>query len=99
MLRRVVTGTAAEGGPRLPSKILLSGRDSESNRKLRLTVGRNASCDVQLDFEDMPLLCSRCHAEVTVQEGVVSVYDENSLNGTFVNSVRMRERVEVSALL
>ncbi len=48
-----------------------------------LTIGRDPECDIFLN--DMTV--SRAHATLTVSEGTVSVRDEGSLNGTYLNGV------------
>lgn len=59
-------------------------------------VGRNPSCDLHLDAEDLPFFLSRQHAKVTVRGRDVSVTDLQSLNGTFVNNVMIAPNTETS---
>ncbi len=48
-----------------------------------ITVGRDPECDIFLN--DMTV--SRTHAVLTIVDGVVTVRDAGSLNGTYVNGV------------
>lgn len=52
-----------------------------------LTLGRDPDCDVFLN----DVTVSRRHAVLRVRAGVVSVEDSGSLNGTYVNGVRVDE--------
>ena len=52
-----------------------------------LVIGRASDLDLVL-IEDM---VSRKHAKITVQEGVISIADLNSTNGTFVNGERVKK--------
>ena len=51
----------------------------------RLTVGRSATCDLRLDDPKV----SRQHATLDPVESVLLVYDQASLNGTWVNDARI----------
>jgi hypothetical protein len=59
----------------------------------RNTVGRFADKPVDIDLMNQEsveqIWCSRQHAVVTCEAGVVAVEDLNSLNGTWVNGVRI----------
>jgi hypothetical protein len=59
----------------------------------RNTVGRFADKPVDIDLMNQEsveqIWCSRQHAVVTYDTGVVAVEDLNSLNGTWVNGVRI----------
>jgi pSer/pThr/pTyr-binding forkhead associated (FHA) protein len=59
----------------------------------RNTVGRFADKPVDIDLMNQEsveqIWCSRQHAVVTCDAGVVAVEDLNSLNGTWVNGVRI----------
>ncbi len=59
----------------------------------RNTVGRFANCPVDIDLLSQESVeqtwCSRQHAVVTFEKGVVAVEDLNSLNGTWVNGTRV----------
>lgn len=53
--------------------------------KPSLSLGREARCDVVIDDASI----SREHARILVKDGVVTVIDNNSRNGTFVDGVRV----------
>src|SRR5215813_6605829 len=48
-------------------------------------IGRGSTCDIRLKNES----ASRCHADVIVTAGSISIFDRNSRNGTFVNGQRV----------
>ena len=51
-----------------------------------ITVGRHRLNDVQLDCPRVPSLLSRQHAEIVCDaDGLHSVTDKNTLNGTYLN--------------
>lgn len=50
-----------------------------------LTIGRDPDCDVFLN----DITVSRTHAVIRVEADVVTVEDAGSLNGTYVNGVRV----------
>lgn len=52
-----------------------------------LTIGRDPAADIFLN----DITVSRSHATLTVTDGLVSVADEGSLNGTYVNGVSVDE--------
>jgi DNA-binding winged helix-turn-helix (wHTH) protein len=54
-------------------------------------VGRDPECAVSVDSRTV----SRHHARITVADGHVSVEDLRSKNGTFVNGVRVTDKVPV----
>ena len=47
--------------------------------------------DIDLESQESPdrILCSRQHAVITFENGLLSIEDLNSLNGTFVNRTRI----------
>ncbi|MEE8170198.1 MAG: FHA domain-containing protein [Phycisphaerae bacterium] len=49
------------------------------------TVGRGVDCGLRIPVTDV----SRVHAEVTVENGTVTIRDKGSVNGTFVNDGRI----------
>jgi len=53
--------------------------------KTRTIIGRDSSCDIVLDDEDV----SRQHAKVYLIEGRVQIKDMGSLNGTHVNNIQI----------
>ena len=53
----------------------------------RNTIGRGESCDVHIEVGHV----SRLHASIEVHDGEVTVRDEGSSNGTYVNGVRVTE--------
>ena len=59
----------------------------------RNTIGRFADKPVDIDLMNQEsveqIWCSRQHAVVTCETGIVAVEDLNSLNGTWVNGVRI----------
>jgi pSer/pThr/pTyr-binding forkhead associated (FHA) protein len=59
-------------------------------RKDRMTIGRSRESDIALEDEAI----SRVHAVVTRDEaGTYRIHDQNSANGTYVNSERISEFV------
>jgi pSer/pThr/pTyr-binding forkhead associated (FHA) protein len=58
----------------------------------RVTIGRGEDNDVILEGDAR---ASRQHAVLTSTEGLWRVSDQNSTNGTYVNSVRISAPVEV----
>jgi hypothetical protein len=59
----------------------------------RNTIGRFADKPVDIDLMNQEsveqIWCSRQHAVITCESGTVAVEDLNSLNGTWVNGVRI----------
>jgi len=59
----------------------------------RNTIGRFADKPVDIDLMNQEsveqIWCSRQHAVITYESGTVAVEDLNSLNGTWVNGVRI----------
>lgn len=58
----------------------------------RMTIGRSETNDVVLDGD---VRASRDHALLTNVAGVWRIEDCNSTNGTYVNSVKISDRVEL----
>jgi hypothetical protein len=54
-----------------------------------LRIGRGFACDIELEDSSI----SRRHAVLQVQDGVVTIHDDRSLNGVFVNGERVDARV------
>ncbi len=50
-------------------------------------VGRREDCGMRIPVQDV----SRAHCQVTVKEGVVSIKDLGSANGTYVNDKRVND--------
>lgn len=69
--------------------IYKEGRVEELPLEENTTVGRTASCGLQLDDPGL----SGTHAEFIVDGESVTLRDLNSTNGTFVNDERITERV------
>jgi pSer/pThr/pTyr-binding forkhead associated (FHA) protein len=75
--------------------ILIVRQGAESDRafevrKDRMTIGRSSECDIALGDEAI----SRVHAIVSRDEaGTYRIRDQNSANGTYVNSQRIGEYV------
>jgi len=63
---------------------VLDGRD--------VAIGRAPSCDIVLEGDQ---LASRRHALLRFKEGVYSIVDLGSSNGTFVNDIEIREATEL----
>ena len=62
-------------------------------RQGRTTIGTDAECDVQLEYDGV----SRTHATIVSRSGVIWVVDNESTNGTFVNGNDIvDERVRLS---
>jgi len=60
-------------------------------------VGRGSNCNIQLTNEDFPGLISRKHASIRVKvdendKVIVDVEDLGSMNGTYVNGIRITPR-------
>lgn len=71
---------------------ILTGTLAGQTRPLgsaRLSLGRDALCDVRFDPNADPEVSAR-HAEVRVEDGIGIVRDSNSTNGVYVNDVRVR---------
>src|SRR5579884_76374 len=56
--------------------------------KSEITIGREPNCDIALS-QDKP--ASRHHATVRYENGRYVLYDERSLNGTYVNQQQLRQ--------
>jgi hypothetical protein len=75
--------------------VLILRQGTESDRafevhKDRMTIGRSRESDIVLEDEAV----SRIHAVVTRDEaGTYCIHDQNSANGTYVNSQRVGEYV------
>jgi len=80
------SATAAVG-PLAPGKaVLVVTRGSQVDERFLLDAGttmagRATDCDIFLD----DITVSRHHAQFVLEDGVVSVEDQGSLNGTYVN--------------
>lgn len=57
--------------------------------KQQWAIGRSSGCDISLPFE---AVVSANHAVITNNRGVLSVSDQGSLNGTWVNGIRVKKR-------
>src|SRR5262245_43995542 len=53
-------------------------------RRGRQTIGRSDDCDIRIQHTSV----SRQHAEIELREDALTIRDLNSINGTFVYSVR-----------
>jgi two-component system, NtrC family, response regulator AtoC len=54
-------------------------------------IGRHESCDLKLDSTSV----SRQHARITIEQGVLSIADLESANGTFIREERLTPGLEV----
>ena len=54
-------------------------------------IGRDEKCNIQLDSEDV----SRVHCTLLIMENEVTLRDEKSSNGTFVNRRRLRGELQL----
>src|SRR4051812_6325481 len=83
---RVVAGTPLAWTGRIPTLVIAGGasfgRSLALDRDL-LTIGRASNCD--LVIEDSTF--SRRHLEVRVENGAVTVSDQRSTNGTWINGI------------
>ena len=62
-------------------------------KKRRITIGRNSDCDIILDSETV----SRSHARVeSIGNGIYTLKDLGSRNGTFINGRKAKGIVEIS---
>ena len=68
----------AQSGP-------LAGQETPIDKAV-LVLGRGAGCDILLEDQEV----SRRHAEVHFVSGQVSIADAGSMNGTFVNGMRIQ---------
>ena len=89
------TAGANDASNRMASLFVIQGRDQgkrfELDRPL-LTIGRDASCVIQLNDTEV----SRKHSEIRIQTSAVEVVDLSSSNGTFVNGARVTQAPLVS---
>ena len=78
-------------GPKYRLKSLFDGTDV-------VAIGRKCDCLIQLSpqmapdksIEDSLLLqLSRCHAHLSVHDGQLQLSDDGTVNGTFVNNLRL----------
>jgi len=79
------------------SLFVIQGRDQGNrfefdSRRLPVTLGRDASCTIQLHDTEV----SRLHAEIRLVDGKLLLVDQQSSNGTFVNSSRIERHELVS---
>jgi pSer/pThr/pTyr-binding forkhead associated (FHA) protein len=86
---RIVIRPSAENeghsnGQEPEREYVLDGRD--------VAIGRAPSCDIVLEGDQ---LASRRHALLRFNEGVYSIVDLGSSNGTFVNDIEIREATEL----
>ena len=79
--------------PRLPFLLVLSGRRVGELHRLRegepAILGRGDGCDILIDDDGV----SRRHASVEVHEGIVTLRDLGSHNGTWIGEERILTRV------
>jgi pSer/pThr/pTyr-binding forkhead associated (FHA) protein len=87
---------AVEPPPSRPRLVVLRGLRINTEYPIyegRNTIGRFADKPVDIDLVSQESIeqiwCSRQHAVVTFDRGVVAVEDMNSLNGTWVNGARI----------
>ncbi|MEY4551409.1 MAG: hypothetical protein RL685_7604 [Pseudomonadota bacterium] len=96
-MRRVAAGSASdpanELGPRDPVVLRLGGQSFELSAGGALLAGRATESQIPLGDR----LCSRKHALfVRTEEGAASVRDLGSMNGTYVNGVRLQAQHQLS---
>ena len=89
-------GPLSQAPPGKPKLIVLRGLRISTEYPIyegRNTIGRFADKPVDIDLVNQEAIeqiwCSRQHAVVTFDRGVVVVEDMNSLNGTWVNGSRI----------
>lgn len=74
-------------------EIVVRSKDGEAERviteKDRISIGRSADNDIVL-YDGS---ASRHHARIEVTERGATVFDQRSLNGTFVNGVRVTQKL------
>ena len=82
--------------PMRPRLVVLRGQKIDAEFPVyegRNTIGRFADKPVDIDLitqeSDAQIWCSRQHAAITFDKGAVLIEDLNSLNGTWVNGVRI----------
>lgn len=82
--------------PMRPRLVVLRGQKINAEFPVyegRNTIGRFADKPVDIDLisqeSDSQIWCSRQHAAITFDKGAVLIEDLNSLNGTWVNGVRI----------
>lgn len=83
-----VPGGPAEEHSDVPSLVVRKGADMGERFYIdrhELTIGRDPDCDIFLN----DITVSRRHAVLKVAGGVVEIEDVESLNGTYVNGVRV----------
>jgi hypothetical protein len=89
-------GPLSNGPPGKPKLVVLRGLKLNVEYPIyegRNTIGRFADKPVDIDLVNQEAIeqiwCSRQHAVVTFDRGIVAVEDMNSLNGTWVNGSRI----------
>ena len=66
----------------------LSGANARINISGSMNVGRESSCDITVNSQQI----SRSHAQISIKGNVVTLKDLNSANGTFVNGIKITEK-------
>ena len=81
-------GFGSNGQGQLGELVPVGGGDAIPLIQEVMTIGRRASCDIQLDFANV----SGTHAELSFRNGVWHVRDMGSTNGIKVNGERTLRR-------
>jgi hypothetical protein len=83
-------GGAASSPPTSPLRLVGDGVALSLSKEGEYTIGREPSCELAIPDATV----SRRHATLTLRAGALSVRDEGSTNGTYVNGVRLDRGTE-----
>jgi serine/threonine-protein kinase len=80
-------------------KLTVAAGDAEARqivfeRPANCVIGRAFDCDIQLNGDDQDEVVSRHHCILEIHPPIVHVRDLDSLNGTFVNGLKIGQRRE-----
>lgn len=88
--KKVKSNMPGKGEPQAPRLTVIKGKATGkvfTVTKDETSLGRSPECDIHIDDNNI----SRKHARVVFLSGIFFIYDNESLNGTFVNGKKMIE--------
>ena len=83
---------AIEISVRNPYLIIFIGKDSGKRHKLKsgtITIGRSPQADITIDDDRI----SRIHCEIKWSDGIITIEDKESRNGTYVDSHKVNHAI------